>query len=439
MTATVRSLKTAAEEALARDFSEARGDLPALARERAAAFALFDNQGLPHRRVEEWKWSDLRAALREAKPRAGKPGADALAAAGRFAPAFPGLEAARAVLVDGYRVEKLDEGKLPRGVELRDLSDALGRGDRLIEAHLGRLHRDHAESVVELNTALFECGAILHVDGGRKIAAPVHLDWIFANGSASAHPRLLVVLGDGAELTLIESLRGERSAANQLNTVAEIVIGKGARLNHIRLQEQGAEAVQIASSFVEIAADAAYETFTLQEGATFAREQLFVRFSGEGAALNLNGATLATGRQHLDTTLTVDHAVPHCVSRETYKYVLAENATGVFQGKIIVRPDAQKTDGRMSARGLLLDEGAEFDAKPELEIYADDVQCAHGATAGDLDEDLMFYLRARGIPENEAKSLLINAFVGEALEEVEDEAVRGALAARISDWLARSL
>lgn len=438
MTATVRSLKTAAEEGFARDFAAARADLPGLSRERAAAFALFDSQGLPHRRVEEWKWSDLRGAMREAKPTAGAPKDGAQAIARAAAPAFAGLEAPRAVFVDGFRMEALDEGAIPRGVELRDLADALSRGDRLLEAHLGRLHRDHAESVVELNAALFRTGAILHVDAGRTIDTPIQLDWVFATDEVTVLPRLLIVLGDGAEATVIESFRGP-SMGLQVNAVTEVVVGKGGRLNHVKLQAQSADAVQVASTFVEIGADAAYETFTLQEGAAFAREQLFVRFIGEEAALNLNGATMATGRQHLDTTLVVDHAVPGCASRETYKYILGGEAEGVFQGKIIVRPDAQKTDGRMSARALLLDEGAEFDAKPELEIYADDVQCAHGATAGELDEDLMFYLQARGIPENEAKALLIKAFVGEALEEVEDEHVRGALETRISDWLARSL
>jgi Fe-S cluster assembly protein SufD len=438
MTATVRSLKTAAEEGFAHDFAASRADLPGLARERAAAFALFDGQGLPHRRVEEWKWSDLRGVMREAKPTAGAPRDAAQVIARTAAPAFPGLEAPRAVLVDGWRVAPLDAGTLPKGIELRDLADALARGDRLLEAHFGRLHRDHAESVVELNAALFRSGAILHVDAGRRIEAPIHLDWIFATDDVTVLPRVLIVLGDGAEATVIESVRGP-SKGLQVNAVTEIVIGKGGRLNHVKLQAQSDDAVQVASTFVEIAADAAYETFTLQEGAAFAREQLFVRFIGEESAISLAGATMATGRQHLDTTLVVDHAVPGCVSRETYKYILGGEAEGVFQGKIIVRPDAQKTDGRMSARALLLEEGAEFDAKPELEIYADDVQCAHGATAGELDEDLMFYLQARGIPEAEAKALLIKAFVGEALEEVGNEHVRVALENRISDWLARSL
>jgi Fe-S cluster assembly protein SufD len=429
MTAAVRSLRTAAEEGFLRELADAVP--PGFREKRAAAAALVEARGLPHRRLEEWKYSDLRAAWRELKPPPAPAAARAVPAG-----AFPGFSAPRVALVDGVATG-FDAVRLPKGVEVRSLAEALGHGDRLLEAHFGRLEGE-PDGVVALNTALAGTGAVVHVDAGVEAGA-LELDMVATGADFSLHPRLLVVLGDGASLTLVESQRGPAGGGHQVNAVAEIVLGKGASLTHVALQAMGERAIVVQSAFVELAAEAAYRTFALEEGAEFARRQVFVRFAGEGARLDLAGATLATRRQHLDTTLRVDHAVPGCDSKETYKYVLGGEATGVFQGKIIVRPDAQKTDGRMSARGLLLDDGAEFDAKPELEIYADDVQCAHGATAGELDEDLMFYLRARGIPEPEAKALLVQAFVGEAVETVEDEALRAALEARIEAWLARAL
>jgi Fe-S cluster assembly protein SufD len=439
MTATVRVMRTAAEEALLREFAEAKDALPGLAAKRAAGIALFEGAGLPHRRVEEWKYTDLRAILRDAQPLAGAPGMDDIGAARAMPPAFAGFKCASLVFVNGRHVKALDEGKVPKGVQCRDLHDALTIGDRLVEAHLGRLAAGGSDPVVGLNTAFMSGGAVIHVDPGAKVALPLHFDFRFAGAAAAIYPRLLVVVGDGAEVTLVESYRGLAGVAYQYNAVAEIVVGKGAKLTHVMLQAQGADAVHLSNALVELGAEAAYDTFALEEGAAVCRRQSSIRFAGEGSALRLNGATLAARKQHLDTTLVVDHAVPHCVSQEIYKYVLADEARGVFQGKIIVRPDAQKTDGRMSARGLLLDEGPEFNAKPELEIYADDVQCAHGATAGELDEDLMFYLRARGIPEGEAKAMLVTAFVGEALTAVENDAVRAALSARIEAWLAANL
>lgn len=439
MTANVRVMRTAAEDALLRTYAEAKDTLPGLAAKRAAGIALFESTGLPHRRVEEWKYTDLRAVLREAQPLARAPGTAEIDAARAMPPAFADLECASLVFVNGRHVKALDAGKVPKGVQWRDLHDALTIGDRLVEAHLGRLAVTGNDAIIGLNTAFMSGGAVVHVDAGAKVALPLHFDFRFAGAAASVYPRLLIVIGDGAEVTLVESYRGPPGTAYQYNGVAEIVVGKGAKLTHVKLQAQGADALHLSNALIEIGADATYETFTLEEGAAVCRRELAIRFAGEGSMLRLNGATLAARKQHIDTTLVVDHAVPHCVSQEIYKYVLADEARGVFQGKIIVRPDAQKTDGRMSARGLLLDEGPEFNAKPELEIYADDVQCAHGATAGELDENLMFYLRARGIPEGEAKAILVTAFVGEALEAVENDAVRAALSARIESWLAANL
>lgn len=438
MNAIVRALKTPAEEALSTAFDAAKPSLRGFPDARLAAMRGLEETGLPHRRVEAWKYSDLRAVMRDLKPLADAPSIETLALAGLMPEPFADFAAPTLVFVDGYHVPELGTGALPAGVEVVSLAHALATGHPLL-GQVGRLQGDTPEAPVAMNTAFLREGALVRVAAGVKLAQAIQLDFRFTGQAAAIHPRVLVVVEGAAEAQIVESHRGRDGVAYQSIGVSEAVLGENARLTHIKLQVQGDQALHLATAFVHLAAGAHYASFALEEGSAFCRRDVFVRFTGEGASIALKGATLATGRQHIDTTLVVDHEAGGCDSRETYKYVLAQESRGVFQGKIIVRPHAQKTDGRMSARALLLEEGPEFDAKPELEIYADDVQCAHGATAGELDEDLMFYLRARGIPEGEAKALLVRAFVGEALEAVEDDAIRDALATRIETWLSTNL
>ena len=201
------------------------------------------------------------------------------------------------------------------------------------------------------------------------------------------------------------------------------------------MQRDRDDAFHLSTWLVELGADARYDAFQFSTGASLTRNQVYLCFAGEGSAADISGAFLLRARQHCDTTLLVEHRVPRCTSRELFKGVLDGEARGVFQGKIIVSPGAQKTDGKQMAGALLLSETAEFDSKPELEIFADDVVCGHGSTSGQIDEELLFYLEARGIPESQARALLIQAFVGEALEKVEDETLREALGHASADWL----
>jgi Fe-S cluster assembly protein SufD len=206
-------------------------------------------------------------------------------------------------------------------------------------------------------------------------------------------------------------------------------------VNHVRLNAEGRATLALSTLAAKLGAHVALNTFNGVVGSAVARHQVYVAFAGEHSTLRVNGATMLKASQHADTTLVVDHAVPHGESRELFKTVLDGDATGVFQGKIIVQPIAQKTDGRMMSAALLLSDGGTMNNKPELEIFADDVQCAHGATAGQLDEDLLFYLRSRGLPQPEAESLLVQAFLGEALEAVEHEGAREALVGMVEAWL----
>ena len=238
-------------------------------------------------------------------------------------------------------------------------------------------------------------------------------------------------------MTLLESHEGPEGREYQVNAGLELVVGEGATVDHVKICTEGDHALHVASLMAHIGAGARFNDFSFTTGGAVVRNQIFLRFDGEGTepSFRCRGANLLRGRQHVDTTIVADHAKGGCQSREVFKSVLDDASRAIFQGRILVRPDAQKTDAKMMTQALLLSEDAEADSKPELEIFADDVQCGHGATAGDLDEDLLFYLRARGIPAKEAEALLIQAFVGEAIDAIEHEGVREALIGAAVAWL----
>src|SRR5205807_869027 len=252
------------------------------------------------------------------------------------------------------------------------------------------------------------------------LVQPIHLVFVNAGGEpASVFARSLAVIEKGARAMLVESHLGSTASEDQVNTVLELKVGDEAHVDHIKVTGAGAGALHVSSLMAGIGARARFNEFLFTTGGTVVRNQLFLRFDGEGTIAGIRGANLLKGRQHADVTLVADHAVGGCQSRELFKSVLDGESRGIFQGKIIVRPDAQQTDAKMMTQALLLSETAEADNKPELEIFADDVQCGHGATAGKLDEDLLFYLKARGIPAKEAEALLVRAFLGEAVDVIE--------------------
>jgi Fe-S cluster assembly protein SufD len=436
MNAEIRPMKTAAETALAVTFAKARPALPGAAGLRDAAFKRFDAAGLPHRRVEEWKYTDLRALMRDAKPLAAAPDAAAKARARDAGALLASIEGRRLVFADGAFVPELsDLADLEPGLSIGSLAQALAAGDADVAAQLGTVVPTD-DIAVALNTAFMGDGAVIRVAAGATLARPLHL--VFANTGdrpAAVFTRSLIVIEAGARAMLLESHEGA-AADYQVNTALELKVGDEAHVDHIKITGEGAGAVHVSSLMASIGARARFNEFLFTTGGTVVRNQLFVRFDGEGTVAGIRGATLLRDRQHVDTTIVADHAVGACASREVFKTVLDDESRGIFQGKIVVRPKAQKTDARMATHALLLSETAEADNKPELEIFADDVQCGHGATAGDLDEDLLFYLRARGIPEKEAEALLIQAFVGEAVEGIEHAGLRDALMDHVIAWLA---
>jgi len=438
MNAEVRQIKTDAERALAESYAAAKARLPGagpVGALREQAFKSFETEGLPHRRVEEWKYTDLRAVMREARPLAGAPDAAAIARAKSAGALVGDIEARRIVFVDGSFVPELSDLKdLSSGLTIRSMAQALTASDPLVAQHLGKLAASLGDGVVALNTALMRDGALIHVAKGATVERPIHL--VFAatgETPASVFTRSLVVIEDGARVMLVES--HDAAAAHQVNTALELMVGDNAHVDHIKLTGGVDGLVHVSSLMAAIGARARFNAFTFNTGAGVTRNQLFVRFDGEGTLANIRGASLLKGKQHVDTTLVADHKAPGCQSREVFKAVLDHESHNVFQGKIIVEPGAQQTDAKMMTRALLLSEDAEADNKPELEIFADDVQCGHGATAGALDQNLKFYLMARGIPEAEAESLLVQAFIGEAVEGIEHAGLRDALMAAVVAWL----
>ncbi|MBV9632032.1 MAG: Fe-S cluster assembly protein SufD [Xanthobacteraceae bacterium] len=432
MNAEVTPIKTAAETALADAFLRRQAALPGgreIAGLREAAFRRFERSGLPHRRVEEWKYTDLRALMREGKPLAQAPDASAKAAAKSAGAILAGLKAHRIIIVDGCFAPELSATAIS-GVTVTPFATAVANGEDEF------LNSENSDTVLALNTALATDGAVIRVKSGTVVDRPIQLVFVHSAGKATAvFARSHVVVEPGATVTLVESHEGPDKLDYQINTALDLEVGRGAKVDHIKVTCEGDAALHLATLNARVSEAAELRDFTFTLGGAVVRNQLFVTCKGKRAQLSLAGASLLRGRQHADTTLMLDHAVGGSSSRELFKSVLDDESHGVFQGKIVVRPDAQKTDARMMSRALLLSPNAEADNKPELEIFADDVQCGHGATAGALDESLKFYLMARGIPEREAEALLIQSFVGEAIETISHEGVRADLMFAAVRWL----
>ena len=419
-------------------FAAARKRLPGTGpvnEAREAAFADFSQRGLPHRRIEEWKYTDLRALLGAIAPLAAAPDQAALARAEKALASLDVSDAHRLVLVDGVFAPTLSDATPEAGVSVRTLREMLD--DPKIDARADLLRTSAAsDAMISLNAAMATDGVVIDVAAKAVLAKPLHIVHVATQSKAAAFTRSLVKIEAGAHATLLESfVATDGASAYQVHDSVVLWAGEGADVQHIRLLEDARDAANVSTAIVTLGQRTQFNAFNLTAGASVSRYQAFVRFGGEGAHAAINGVNLLNGTQHGDTTLVVDHAVPHCSSREVFRAVLDDRARSVFQGRIIVRPDAQKTDGKMETRALLLSDDAEVDNKPELEISADDVTCGHGATAGALDETLLFYLRARGLPEKEAQALLIQAFVGEAIETIAEEGLREVATNAAVRWL----
>ncbi len=425
---------------VARDvFAAARDRLPGtgpVAQIRERAFEAYERAGLPHRRIEEWKYTDLRALMREVLPLAAAPDEAALKLAETALATLAIADTQRLVLVDGVLAPTLsDLAAVETGVELRTLAEVLRNAGNDARADLlesGTI----SGPMISLNAAMATDGVLVTVAEGATPKRPVHIVHVATRSSAATYTRSLVTVGKGARVTLLESfVAADGAQSYQASDTVAVWIGEGAELQHVRLVADAPDAINITSAIFTVGAKARLNTLNMTTGAGVSRYQGYLTFAGEGAEVTANGVSLLNGRQHADNTLFLDHAVPNCRSREIFRAVVDDSAHSVFQGRIMVRPHAQKTDAKMMTRALLLSDEAEADNKPELEIFADDVTCGHGATTGALDDSLLFYLRARGLSEKEAQSLLIQAFVGEAIEQIESDALRELAISSTQRWL----
>lgn len=378
----------------------------------------YDGMLLPHPRLEDWKWTNLRVLIdRPYPPRlkveAARSDVERLLKRDPLAK----LAHARVVIVNGEFAEGYSH--LPAGGAVR------------VTPRLSPVEAD-SEPVLDMNAAFATAG--VEVELASNIDAPVEIVQIATEAEArTIATRHRVKVADGASATLFETHIGEGDYLS--NSVVDITLGTGAKLDRVKLEIESSSAIHLAHAVIAVGANAILRDFTLTSGARVNRQNGTLAFQGENSDAKVSGSYLLSGKQHADTRLVIDHQVPKCVSRELFKCVMDEKARGVFQGKAIVRRDAQKTDGKQSSHGLLLSETAEFDAKPELEIYADDVACGHGATSGDIDHNHLFYLQSRGIPEAVAKSMLIAAFVGEAFDTIGHDGVRDVLTGFAENWL----
>ncbi|MEL6373232.1 MAG: Fe-S cluster assembly protein SufD [Pseudomonadota bacterium] len=438
MTMSVVQTKTKAEQALIAHFEAHAADLPGgdeLMQARRDAIGAFETLGLPHRRIEEWKYTDLRAALKDAPPPATAKGEASAAPDDAAIDAQLGmlgdLSATRLLIVDGRFDTARFSGDLPPGLTVRAISDHA--------ADLPQLAVSDSDAILALNTAFMSDGVVIDVAARADIKMPVLIVHVRAGADERAlTTRNVISIGAQATATVIEAFITVEGAAGGLtNAASEVRLGDHAELTHLKITSEGQDVTHAANGIAELGTEAEYRAFQVTRDAALVRNNLYGALMGEGAKIDVSGVMLGRGQDHHDTTLVIDHAVPGCESRELFKAVLDDTARAVFQGKVIVQPDAQKSDGKQMAQALMLSPTCEFDSKPELEIYADDVVCGHGSTVAELDADLLFYLRARGIPEATARGMLIDSFVAEALEKVDNEEIRDALRDASRRWLHR--
>jgi len=347
---------------------------------------------------------------------------------------FGRLDTIRLVFVDGHFVPGLSRvGDLPAGMVVEAYSTQACLAGRGLPAEVGRWAPAEINAFAALNAAYFTDGAGLRVARGVVVSRPVHLVHLTTvkDSGSSANTRNLIVLEEGAALTVLETYASLTDAPHFTNTVVELDVGPGARLEHLRFQDENPSAVHMATvgGRFDRSSQAWLHSFAL--GARLSRVNLRTQLMGEGLECVLNGLYLTGGDQLADHHMVVDHAAPHCASHEYFNGILDDRSRGVFHGRILVRPEAQKTDAKQTNKNILLSDAAQVDTKPQLEIYADDVKCTHGATVGQLDEDSIFYLRARGLGVDSARRMLIHAFAGEIIERVQCSAVREELDERV--------
>ena len=404
-------------------------------RERGAS--RFSLLGFPTTRDEEWRFTSVAPiASRDFRPAPqGSMTADELTA-------FLYADAPhRVVIVNGRFSPELSRvSGLPTGMHFGSLAAAITEQADIVGRYLGQLAEFNTRAFSALNTAFLQDGAFVYIPDGAQLDGPLQIMFVStANEAVMSHPRVLVIAGDRSQSSIVETYVGVDGQTYFSNAVTEVFVGESAIVDHYKIQEESEDAFHVASMHMHAARSANFSSHSFTLGGRLVRNDVFALLDGEGAECTLNGLYLADGERLVDNHTTIDHAKAHCPSHEIYKGILGGRARAIFNGKIIVRPDAQKTDAKQTNRALLLTDDAAINTKPQLEIFADDVKCTHGAAIGQIDEDALFYLQARGLTYFEARDLLIHAFAGEILDRVKIEPLKRALESELYAQLARDL
>jgi Fe-S cluster assembly protein SufD len=393
---------------------------------RQQAIGRFRELGFPTPKNEDWHFTSV-APIAERNFRPGSAGVHSVRAENIQRALLGHPEWPLLVFVNGRYDSKLSRpGAMPEGVKVLPLSEAWKAGGDTLQAHLTRMAAFEEESFTALNTAFMWDGAVIHVQKDTVLDAPIHLLFV-ADGSAAevvTHPRTLIVAERHSRVQVIESFIAADETTYFTNAVTEIAVGEGASVDHYRLQRESKAAYHVGTVEAYQARDSRFRSFSFATGAALSRMNIRTVLAGEGSEVWMDGLYMADGQQHVDHQTRIEHVAPNCASHEVYKGILDGASHGVFNGKVYVHPEAQKTDGKQTNNNLLLSERAHVDTKPQLEIFADDVKCTHGATVGRLDEVALFYMKSRGIDRVTARELLTYAFAAEVLERIPLDALR---------------
>ncbi|WP_428937958.1 Fe-S cluster assembly protein SufD [Fontivita pretiosa] len=385
----------------------------------------FSEVGFPSTRLEDWRHTNVAPIARiPFKP---APPNEQASIALIYPYSFGHDAVCQVVFVNGVYSPGLSSLRaLPKGLRVASLASLLQTGSRRLESHLGRYADIQANPFVALNTGFIRDGAVVYLENNTTIDRPIHLLFLTTPGGEPivTHPRVLVVVGQNVDAKIVETYVGVGTGVYFTNAVSEVVLGEHSRLDHCRLQHETLEAFHVSTTQVQVGRSSTFITQSATLGAQLTRNDVNIVLSGEAAEATMNGLVILNGTQHCDNHTLLDHASPNCPSHELYKHVLDGSSTGVFRGKILVRPGAQKTDSKQTSRSLLLSDDAEMNSQPALEIYADDVKCTHGSTTGPVDEEMLFYIRSRGVAQEAARHLLTYAFAADITRRIAVEPVR---------------
>tara|TARA_B100001769_G_scaffold17826_1_gene11993 strand:+ start:1556 stop:2881 length:1326 start_codon:yes stop_codon:yes gene_type:complete len=398
-------------------------------KQRQLAFDIFQESGFPNTRVEDWKYTDVKpiakntfSNITESNVASDNNEIDEIL--------IKDLDCVNLVFINGAYSEKYSDIKnISSKIVIKSMADALINDESLLKKHLTKHINQELNSFTALNTAFIQDGAYINISANTNIDKPINITYISrdSNHPFATHPRNLIVMGENSNATVIENYVGSGKVNYFTNSVTETVLLQGAVLKHYKIQQEGSSAFHIASLNTSQSKDSRFESHLVSIGGALVRNNINASLNEEGAEIIMNGLYMTEDVQHVDNHTRVDHLKPHTQSHQNYRGVLNGKSRGVFNGKVVVHPQAQKIEAYQNNANLLLSDDAEIDTKPELEIYADDVKCTHGATVGQLDDDMLFYLRSRAVDEKTARSLLTYAFADEVISEINIKEIQNKL------------